>query len=281
MTELVRPLNLVRPGAPGDARRRLAELRRERPEWERWFALHEVVLDVAGDPAWEAAAAAAELRVAREPGAPLLQGATLSLAGPVVQAFLRRLLAAAEFGDEPADTGALIAAAVNQDASLDPALAVAAGWAAMPVLRSLNRRFGGTAAAGWEHGYCPVCGAWPAMIEQRGLERERRLRCGRCGADWGAIAHRCVFCGENDHNRLGALVADETGEARRIETCGTCHGYVKVLAALRPASSDELSLDDLATIELDLAALERGFRRPEAPAVALGVTIGLSEGVDA
>ena len=42
----------------------------------------------------------------------------------------------------------------------------------------------------WSEGYCPLCGAWPALAEVRGIERSRYLRCGRCGAEWEA--HVCL-----------------------------------------------------------------------------------------
>lgn len=281
MTEAVQPLKLQTSRAPGDVHRRLADLRRERPEWERWFALYQIVLDMTGEPAWERAAASTSLRPTRLPGAPLLQGATISIPRGLVNDLLNRLLAAGDLGVERVDHETLLAAAINQDESLDPALAVVAQLAVTPALRAINQRYGASAAAGWSVGYCPVCGAWPALVEQRGLERERRLRCGRCGCDWATVAHRCVFCGEDDHDRLGSLLAGDTSEASRIETCDSCRGYVKVIAALRPSTLDELPLNDLATVELDLAALERGFSRPDSPAVSLEVTVTLNHGAEA
>jgi FdhE protein len=278
MTETTQPLTLQAPGSAANVRRRLTDLRRERPEWEQWFELFQIVLDAGGDPSWERAAEATVLRPDRAPGAPLLQGAVTPLPIAPVDDFLRRLLTTAGAVHELSDPGAMLSAAINQEPAADPTLEVVAQLACMPVLQALNRRYGAAAAAGWIEGYCPMCGAWPALVEQRGLERERRLRCGRCGCDWCATAHRCVLCGETDHDKLGALLTGETSDGSRIETCETCRGYVKVIAALRPSTTEELPLNDLATVELDLAALHRGFARADTRAISLDLTVVMSDG---
>ena len=276
MTGSVRPLHVhaIRTGA--ELRRRLDDVLRERPEWERWVRLYEIVLDATDDPAWDQITAATELAPSRDVNAPLLRGATIPLPREPVDGLLRRLLAAAELVVDPIDVAVLIDSAINQDDSLDAATATVAQLAVMPLLQAMKRRYG-PAVAEWTAGYCPVCGAWPALVEQSGLEREWHLRCGRCGADWVGVPHRCVYCGEDDHDRLGSLYADEAGEARRVETSETCRGYVKVMAALRPTPAAELPLNDLAMVELELAALERDYRRPGA-AFELGVLVRLESG---
>ena len=116
----------------------------------------------------------------------------------------------------------------------------------------------------WDSGCCPVCGAWAVIGEMRGLERARRLRCGRCGGDWAYPAMRCFACGERDHRLLGALVPEGEGESRRAETCERCAGFVKSIATLRGWAGDEIVLADLASLELDVAAIEAGYGRPSA-----------------
>jgi hypothetical protein len=81
------------------------------------------------------------------------------------------------------------------------------------------------------------------------------------------VAFRCAFCGNADHERLGSLVSDAEGATRKVETCGVCRGYLKNVTTLRAWASDEVALADLATVDLDLAALDRGYVRP--PAVQL------------
>ncbi|MGH7278186.1 MAG: formate dehydrogenase accessory protein FdhE, partial [Candidatus Rokuibacteriota bacterium] len=119
----------------------------------------------------------------------------------------------------------------------------------------------------WSQGYCPVCGGWPTLAEARGLERSRQLRCGPCGGDWRTTWLRCPYCGNDDHHRLGSLVPDGGGETRKVETCEGCRGYIKTLATLTPRAGAGVMLEDLATVDLDVAALEQGYERPQPRAV--------------
>jgi FdhE protein len=125
----------------------------------------------------------------------------------------------------------------------------------------------------WHHGYCPVCAAWPILAERRGLDRSRRLRCGRCGAEWKVQWLYCVYCGEREHERLGSLESDDRGEMLKVETCATCRGYLKSIASLQGFPAFELLLQDLETVEFDLVALDRGYCRPLRSGFALDIQI--------
>lgn len=280
----------------GGDRARLEALTRERPEWRAWIALLELALQEMGDHIWTGA------EIARSPApsqeAPLLDGATIRLNARAAGRWVRRLVGSAsgvepDGGDEPflasagmrrLDATELLAAAVREDearldeiarrAGAEPrALAAVARLAALPLLDACRRRLLDDVPPIWWRGFCPICGAWPSFTEMRGLERERRLRCGRCGCDWGMPVLRCPFCEEKDHRRLGALMPEEEQERRRVDFCRTCNGYVKTLNTLTAVPAREVPLEDLATVELDIAAVERGFRRPERPGFTLDVTL--------
>nr|MDQ3043673.1 formate dehydrogenase accessory protein FdhE [Chloroflexota bacterium] len=178
----------------------------------------------------------------------------------------------------------LIAAAIAQDADqIDTlamglgvdgdALAVVAHLAALPLLLACGRGLSARIPALWRAGSCPICGAWPAVAEVRGLERVRHLRCGRCGGDWVQTAAGCLFCGTTDHEQLGSLVPETGAEARRVETCIHCRGYVKAIATIRPWTAGGVALADLASVELDLAAIEHDYARPAGPAFDLGLVL--------
>jgi FdhE protein len=143
-------------------------------------------------------------------------------------------------------------------AGLDPAAVP------MPLLHACRRRW--TIPRGWRHGFCPVCGAWPGFAEVCGVERERYLRCLRCGAAWQAHGLTCVYCGMSDHGKLRSLVPEKGPPKWAIEACDACRGYLKVFTALRPSAPEGVLSKDLQTVELDLAAGERGYRRPDVPA---------------
>ncbi len=153
-------------------------------------------------------------------------------------------------------------------------LATLAQLAALPLLQACGRRAAAVVSAiTWDAGFCPVCAAWPALAEMRGLERERWLRCGRCGTGWPFRRMTCVYCGNLDLRTQGYLAPEAQREARRAETCDVCSSYLKSFAALRPMTPAELFANDLATVEIDLAAVDRGYTRPAHPAFRLQVEL--------
>lgn len=273
------------PELPRDARARIDDLARDHAEWRPWLAVVEEAIRAALDPAWGEALG----DLAASPEGPLLTGSELPVDPRAAGRLVKGLL---ELASESASPGArtlreasrarvlapaaLIEAAINQDearlsemaAGLGAdarALAPVASLAAMPLLWACRARLEKRAVKA-EGGYCPVCGAWPALAELRGLDRARRLRCGRCAVDVPISALVCVYCGERDHEKLGALVPELHGEARKVEVCRSCNGYVKTVATLSAIRPELLPLEDLATVDLDLVALERGYARPEHPA---------------
>lgn len=125
----------------------------------------------------------------------------------------------------------------------------------------------------WEHGYCPLCAAWPILLEVRGLERQRWLRCGRCGSGWQQINALCPFCGSDDYHGQTYLAPEAERETRQAQACAHCRGYFKVMTTLGPLEPAELLLRDLQSLELDVAALEQGYARPDHPARVLRVKV--------
>jgi FdhE protein len=217
--------------------------------------------------------------------APLLHGRTVRFDAGRLRSLLQRLGGLVGLGSVPErEVLELAAAAARQDsavieraaraAHIDPAaLETVVNLAVWPWLQACGRQLQARIPSGWSRGYCPVCGAWPVLAELRGLERTRCLRCGRCGADWQRPWLACVYCSERDHERLGSLVIEGRVEGRSVETCASCHGHLKSLATLRAVAPPDLLLSDLETVELDLAAWERGFRRPARPGFLVAVRL--------
>jgi len=128
----------------------------------------------------------------------------------------------------------------------------------------------------WLQGYCPACGAWPLLGELRGVEMRLALRCSACGLDWGGRRLDCPFCGTVDHRLLHTLQIE--GERRfRAQACDGCHNYLKVGNAFDPPPGELLALDDLASVNLDVAAIDRGYRRPTASGFRLELAVPESE----
>lgn len=152
---------------------------------------------------------------------------------------------------------------------LDPyASVVLLDYAVRPWLRLAAKAVSPlVAASGWAGGCCPACGAPPLLAELRGPERERILRCGRCGSAWSFPRLACPACGERRHQRLSYLHGEDQAEFRRADVCETCRSYLKAVAVLDPLSPAALLEIDFTTAALDFAALERGYHRTNAQPV--------------
>ena len=112
----------------------------------------------------------------------------------------------------------------------------------------------------WDRGYCPFCGSWPAYIETQ--DAARVLRCSYCALGWSLQSHRCIYCGHAGENFVAAA-PDVNQPERRVELCGACGGYTKVIETAEPTPFPLVAIEDLATMHLDRGAMERGYRRPE------------------
>ena len=275
----------------------LAELACDHPEWRPWLTLLSVAHGTFGDPLWARAVPdGATLMEQAQSGAPLLEGAVLSVDAEGADRFMRRIFGVAESNggsaapleaaahDPRLDSLAILEAAIRQDTrglsrwatilSVEPAaLRAVAGVAATPLLHACRCAWQDGLTQGWTRGYCPVCGAWPTLAEARGLERSRHLRCGRCGGDWRTDWRGCPFCANADHATLGSLVGDESMESRTVEACEACEGYLKAITTLKATPADALTLVDLDSVELDIAALEHGYVRPEDSGYRLRVRV--------
>lgn len=269
-------------------------LRRERPEWEPWLVVVDEILREAASPAWEAAVPAATQT--QRTAVPLLAGTTLTLDAALVRRLFERLirtasragtakmssLKAALHADlewTPLFTASLcqdndrmneIAAVSRADTE---AFHAVIALLPVPFLHACNRRWASSISASWVEGYCPVCGSLPAFAEVRGIERNRYFRCGRCGGEWHARALYCPYCAMSDHEELVALVPEKAGSNATIDACQRCLGYVKTFTRLQGCAPGAVMLEDLASIDLDVAAIEHGFARPPGPGFALGTTV--------
>lgn len=220
-------------------------------------------------------------------GRPLLGEGALTCEAGDVAAELRRLArnlsetsaegsaaqrTAERLAVEELDLGPLLEAALNgetdpigraaQAGGLDEtAFAQLVELALQPVLWEAAARCAAlTDIDRWDRGYCPVCGAWPALAELVGAEKRRVLRCGRCGTWWSWLVLLCPYCGNDDHRSLGTLRSDDSRD--RVDVCERCHGYLKSVATFTSVPTPRLAAEDAATVHLDVGAREAGYTRP-------------------
>jgi FdhE protein len=272
----------------------LQDLKRRHPEWEPWLAVVQEILTETAKPDWDAVVPLPN--DAQQSKVPLLATATISLETRLVHRLLKQLLRIASRSGTPKmaklkrvlhaelNTSSLFKASLCQEdeavkltaAALgtDPeAFQAVAALLPVPFLHACNRRWASSKFAGWIEGYCPTCGAWPAFAEVRGIERSRYFRCGRCGGEWQAHCLFCPYCGMTDHNQLTSLVPEKSGANGVIEACKRCLGYVKTFTRLQGSPPARVPLDDLASVDFDVASLEQGYKRPEGPGYTLQVTV--------
>jgi FdhE protein len=269
-------------------------LRRERPEWEPWLVVVDEILRQAGGSAWEGAVPAAAQ--AQQTAIPLLAGTTLTLESGLVRRLFERLIRTASRVGTPKmsslkaalhadlEWAPLFAASLCQDSDRINEIAAVPGADAealhaviallpVPFLHACNRRWAPSISASWVEGYCPVCGSLPVFAEVRGIERNRYFRCGRCGGEWHARALYCPYCAMTDHDELVSLVPEKSGTNAVIDACQRCLGYVKTFTTLQGCPPGAVMLEDLASVDLDVAAIEHGFARSPGPGFALGITV--------
>lgn len=245
----------------------LEALQRRNPEWRPWLAVVEAIQAEIANPAWEAVAGRAVFQAPQ--AGPLLAGATFEVDRALLRAMLGRLPALERSGRELE----LLEAALNGEperlnrlagvAGADPdAFGTMAALLPMPLLHACRRRLAERVPLASRKGHCPVCGSWPAFAEVCGVERARYLRCIACGAGWAVPGLACAYCGTTEHEQLGSLVPEQGAAGSSIDVCRSCLGYLKCFTRLNASPAEALMLHDLASVELDLAAAERGYSRP-------------------
>jgi formate dehydrogenase maturation protein FdhE len=76
-----------------------------------------------------------------------------------------------------------------------------------------------------------------------------------------------------DHDALVSLVPEKAGSQASIDACTRCLGYVKVFTTLQGCPPVTVMLEDLASVALDIAAMEQGYSRPAGSGHPLEATV--------
>lgn len=120
--------------------------------------------------------------------------------------------------------------------------------------------------------HCPACGS-PAdlayIADQQDAERVAVAVCRLCETEWPITRIRCLNCGNEDADSLSYLQV-EGEEAERISVCNKCRHYLPVLDS-RGRLEIAPAVERTAMAHLDLVAQDRGF---QPLAVLLAQTVG-------
>jgi formate dehydrogenase maturation protein FdhE len=123
--------------------------------------------------------------------------------------------------------------------------------------RSADAVMAKTDLIGWTSGICPLCGGEPdfAVIT---VAADRVLICGRCSARWRFHQLTCPFCLNGDRDRMTSF-ASRDGQYR-LNACDACERYLKAYDARRASRPVMPVVDAVATLPLDAAAMQRGYK---------------------
>jgi transcription elongation factor Elf1 len=110
---------------------------------------------------------------------------------------------------------------------------------------------------GWNRGTCPLCGGEPDLAVITAAA-DRLLICGRCAARWRFEQLTCPFCLNSDRSKITSF-ASRDGQYR-LFACGVCERYLKAYDARRATRPVMPVVDSVATLPLDAAAIQKGFR---------------------
>jgi Protein involved in formate dehydrogenase formation len=111
--------------------------------------------------------------------------------------------------------------------------------------------------AGWNRGFCPLCGGEPDLAVITAAA-DRLLICGRCAARWPFDQITCPFCRNADRARITSF-ASRDGQYR-IYACDVCERYLKAYDARRASRPVMPVVDGVATLPLDAAAIQKGYK---------------------
>jgi formate dehydrogenase formation protein len=110
--------------------------------------------------------------------------------------------------------------------------------------------------ANWQHPHCALCGGEPdfAVITPTA---ERHLICSRCGLRWKFEPLTCPYCRNADRSRITSFA---TPDGRyRVYACDVCTRYLKAYDGRRASRPVMPIVDNVATLPLDAAAIQRGY----------------------
>ena len=124
-------------------------------------------------------------------------------------------------------------------------------------------RSGGVVSDADARAVCPYCGASPiaaVLRDEREIKGRRTLLCSLCLTEWTFPRTRCPACGEESTEKRPHHVS-ESWPHIRVEECGTCRTYIKAID-LREVGLAVPVVDELASVELDLWAVDQGLSKP-------------------
>jgi FdhE protein len=151
-------------------------------------------------------------------------------------------------------------AGLESSTNLEPADALLSWIFLQPYAEFLADHTEWTAPSGTPS-VCPLCGGKPQVgaLRPEGDGGKRSLICSLCGTEWPYRRIVCPACGEEEVHKLAVYTAKEFSHVR-VEACEGCHSYIKTVDLTKDGHAVPV-VDELATIPLNLWAIEHGYRK--------------------
>ena len=108
----------------------------------------------------------------------------------------------------------------------------------------------------WLHSRCALCGGEPDLSVITPAA-ERHLICGRCTLRWKFESLTCPYCHNSDRSRITSLATPDGHYL--VYACDVCRRYLKAYDGRRATRPVMPVLDSVATLQLDAAAMQRGY----------------------
>ena len=108
----------------------------------------------------------------------------------------------------------------------------------------------------WSHSHCALCGGEPDLSVITPAA-ERHLICGRCTLRWKFEPLTCPYCLNRDRSQITSFATPD-GQYR-VYGCDVCRRYLKAYDARRAPRPVMPVVDNVATLPLDAAAMQRGY----------------------
>ncbi len=109
----------------------------------------------------------------------------------------------------------------------------------------------------WTQPYCPLCGGEPEFSVITPAA-DRLLICSRCSARWRFHPLACPFCGNSDRTQITSFTSRDG--RYRIYACDVCMRYLKAYDGRNASRPVLIAVDTIATLPLDAAAMQKGYR---------------------
>ena len=109
----------------------------------------------------------------------------------------------------------------------------------------------------WDKGFCPICGSLPQIgyIKENG---ERHLICGFCLHHFKTGRTGCALCRNREKDQQQYFYSDDEKEYR-VDLCNHCKRYIKIIDLRELERPFYPQLELVATIHLDMKAIEQGY----------------------